>query len=621
MRAESQMPVPTPAAAGNKNLVELLIHQAQTAPSKAAVTHKKDGKWQDVSWGEVLQQVKTLSAALVAQGIKPGDRVAIFANTTLHWVVCDLAISAAHAVTVPIYNSNTPDECRYILNHSETTLLFVDNDEKDAKQAGRLTRVRQRLADCPSVQKIVVFEGPVSGDKEMTLADLVAKGQEAEKALPNAFDERARAVKPDDTWGFIYTSGTTGDPKGVILTHGNWAYQAENARSIGLMDPSDSVMLFLPLAHSFAQVVKAAWLGMGYRLQFAESVEKLLPNLAEAKPSVLPAVPRVFEKVYNNVVANGSAAPGLKGKLFRWAFSLFDEYVEAKMQGREYSSLAFTLAQALVFKKVRATLGEKLGGNMRLFISGGAPLSKKIAYFFDLLGFKVLEGYGLTETSAPCNCNRPEKIKIGTVGPALPGTEIKIASDGEILVRGPCVMMGYYKNPTATAEVLEQDGWFHTGDIGELDADGCLRITDRKKDIIVTAGGKNVAPQNIENTLKTFPLISQAMVYGDKRPYLVVLITVSEDPAKKLLADKGVQVSAYAELGKRPEIRAAVQEIIAKVNEEQPPYSSLKKFEIMDADFSQESGELTPTLKVKRKFCSQKYEAILDKLYEGKSAD
>ncbi len=368
-------------------------------------------------------------------------------------------------------------------------------------------------------------------------------------------------------------------------------------------------------------MVKAAWLGMSFRLIIAESVDKLLPNLVETHPSVLPAVPRVFEKVYNNVVANGSSAPGIKGKLFRWAFKLFDEYTEAKMQGREYSSLGFALAQKLVFNKVRKTLDEKLGGNMRLFVSGGAPLSRKIAYFFDLLGYKVLEGYGLTETSAPCNCNRPEKIKIGTVGPALPGTENKIAQDGEILVRGPCVMKGYYKNPTATAEAIEPDGWFHTGDIGELDADGSLRITDRKKDIIVTAGGKNVAPQNMENTLKTFPLISQAMVYGDKRPYLVVLITVAEDAARKLLKEKGVEGGSYADLGKRPEIRAAVQAIIGKVNEEQPPYSTLKKFELMEHDFTQESGELTPTLKVKRKFCSQKYAAILDKLYEGKSAD
>ncbi|MDY7224830.1 AMP-dependent synthetase/ligase [Hyalangium rubrum] len=621
MRAERQMVESAPATgAGAKNLVELLIQRAQEA-SKVSITHKKDGKWQEMTWGQVLQEVKVLSSALIAQGVKPGDRVAIFSGTGPQWVVCDLAISAAQAVTVPIYSSNTPDECRYILNHSETTLVFVDNDEKDAKQAGRLSRIRQRLGECPSVQKVVVFDGAVSGDKEMSLKDLMAKGEAEEKAHPHAFEERARAVKPDDVWGFIYTSGTTGDPKGVILTHGNWAYQAEATRANGLMAPNDSVMLFLPLAHSFAQVVKAAWLGMSFRLIFAESVEKLLPNLVETKPSVLPAVPRVFEKVYNNVVANGSAAPGVKGKLFRWAFKLFDEYAEAKMQGREYNSLGFSVARALVFNKVRATLDEKLGGNMRLFISGGAPLSRKIAYFFDLLGFQVLEGYGLTETSAPCNANVPNKIKIGTVGPAMPGTEIKIAPDGEILVRGPCVMKGYYKNPTATSEALEPDGWFHTGDIGEVDADGYLRITDRKKDIIVTAGGKNVAPQNIENTLKTFPLISQAMVYGDQRPYLVVLIAVMEDSARKLLTDKGVQVASYAELGKRPEIRAAVQDIINKVNEDQPPYSTLKKFEIMDADFTQESGELTPTLKVKRKFCSQKYAASIGKLYEGKSAD
>ncbi len=623
MRAENQMAMSTPAAdAGTKKtLVELLIQRARENGSKAAAIHKKEGRWVDVTWSEILQQVKTLSAALVAQGVKPGDRVAIFANTSLQWILCDLAISGAQGVTVPIYASNTPDECRYILNHSESTLLFVDNDEKDAKQAGRLSRIRQRLADCPSVQKVVVFEGPVSGDKEMSLSALVEKGKEAEKQSPSAFEERSRAVKLDDTWGFIYTSGTTGDPKGVILTHENWAYQAQAQQAAGLLSPDDSVMLFLPLAHSFAQVVKAAWLGLNFRLILAESVEKLLPNLMEAKPTALPTVPRIFEKVYNNVVANGSAAPGVKGKLFRWAFKLFDEYADAKMHGQDYSSLSFSLAQALVFKKVRRTLDEKLGGNLRLFVSGGAPLSPKIAYFFDLLGFKVLEGYGLTETSAGCTCNRPNKIKIGTVGSALPGQEVKIAADGEILIRGPNLMKGYYKNPTATAEVLEQDGWFHSGDIGELDSDGYVRITDRKKDIIVTAGGKNVAPQNIENTLKTFPLISQAMVYGDKRPYLVVLITVAEESAKKLLADKGVQVGAYSEFAKRPEIRAAVQEIISKVNEEQPPYSSLKKFEIMEADFTQETGELTPTLKVKRKFASQKYAAIIDKLYEGKSAD
>jgi long-chain acyl-CoA synthetase len=367
--------------------------------------------------------------------------------------------------------------------------------------------------------------------------------------------------------------------------------------------------------------VKAAWLSMGFKMVFAESVDKLMANLMETHPTVLPAVPRVFEKVYNNVVANGSAAPGLKGRLFRWAFSLFDEYAEAKQQGREPPQLGLALARRLVFSKVRATLDQKLGGHMRAFISGGAPLSRKIAWFFDLLGYKVVEGYGLTETSAATCANRLENLKIGTVGPPMPGSEVKIASDGEILIRGPGVMKGYYKNEAATAEVLEPDGWLHSGDIGEVDVEGYIRITDRKKDIIVTAGGKNVSPQNIENALKTFPLISQAVVQGDRRKYLVVLVTVSEEPARKLLADQGITVDSYAELTRRPEISAAVQEIIDKVNVQLPSYSSIKRFAVMETDFSQETGELTPSLKVKRKHVSQKYKSLLDGLYEGDLAD
>ena len=618
MRAENQMAAPAPAAGGSQegNLVQLLVQNARNA-SKVGVTHKKDGRWQDVSWGQVLEEVKALSGALVAQGVKPGDRVALFGNTSLQWIICDLAISAAQAITVPVYSSNTPDECRYIINHSETSFLFIDNDEKDAKQAGRLTRIRQKLAEMPSLRKVVLFDGPVAGGVEMTLADLVAQGRAEAQARPNAFDERVASIKMDDISSLIYTSGTTGEPKGVILTHRNWFYEAKATQSVGLMDPTDAVMLFLPLAHVFAQVTKAAWLSMGFRLIIAESVDKLLANLVETKPTVLPSVPRVFEKVYNNVVSNGSSAPGLKGKLFRWAFKLFDEYVDARNQGREYNTLAFSLAKKLVFAKVRAAISEKLGGNMRLFISGGAPLSSKIGYFFDLLGLKVLEGYGLTETSAGTTVNRENKVKIGTVGAPMPGTDLKIAPDGEILIRGPGVMKGYYKNPAATAEVINSEGWFHTGDIGELDADNYLRITDRKKDIIVTAGGKNVAPQNLENLLKTHPIISQAMVYGDKRPYLVSLITVSDEGARKLLQEKGAPVGTYAENAKRAEVHAAVKAALDAVNAEQPPYATIKRFAVLEADFSQETGELTPKLSVKRKVCSAKYKPQIDSMYEG----
>ncbi|MCY1014881.1 AMP-dependent synthetase/ligase [Pyxidicoccus sp. MSG2] len=618
MRAENQMAAPAPAAGGSQdgNLVQLLVQNARNA-SKVGVTHKRDGRWQDVTWAQILEEVKTLSEALVAQGVQPGDRVAVFGNTSLQWIVCDLAISAAQAITVPIYSSNTPDECRYIINHSETSFLFIDNDEKDAKQAGRLTRIRQKLADMPSLKRVVVFDGAIAGGVEMSLADLMKHGREAIQARPEAFDTRVSGIRLDDTNSLIYTSGTTGEPKGVILTHNNWYYEAKASQSVGMMEPTDSVMLFLPLAHVFAQVVKAAWLSMGYRLIIAESVDKLLANLVETKPTVLPSVPRVFEKVYNNVVSNGSSSPGLKGRLFRWAFKLFDEYVEARKQGRAYDTLAFSLAKKLVFAKVRAAISEKLGGNMRLFISGGAPLSAKIGYFFDLLGLKVLEGYGLTETSAGTTVNRENKIKIGTVGAPLPGSELKIASDGEILIRGPGVMKGYYKNPAATAEAINPEGWFHTGDIGELDADNYLRITDRKKDIIVTAGGKNVAPQNIENQLKTHAIISQAMVYGDKRPYLVTLITVSEEGARKLLQDKGAPVGTYAENAKRPEVHAAVKAAMDAVNGEMPPYSTIKRFSVLEADFSQETGELTPKLSVKRKVCNAKYKAQIDAMYEG----
>jgi long-chain acyl-CoA synthetase len=617
MRAESQLAISNVPAT---HLVELLLQRARS-PAKVAASWKTGGRWEDVTWGRILEDVQALSAGLIAQGVKPGDRVAIFADTSLQWVVCDLAISAARAITVPIYASNTPDEVRYILNHSESSLVFVDHDEPSPKQAGRLSRLRRKLAECSTVRKVVAFEGATSGDQELSLADLLAQGRAAHLARPESFDERARAIKVEDTCCIIYTSGTTGEPKGVLLTHGNWTYEASGVKSIGVMLPTDSVMMFLPLAHSFGQVVKAAWLSMGFRMVFAESVDKLLANLAETRPTILPAVPRVFEKVYNGVVASGSAAPGVKGRLFRWAFSLFDEYVEAKNQGREPPQLGLMLARKLVFSKVRATLDEKLGGNMRLFVSGGAPLSRKIAWFFDLLGFKVLEGYGLTETSAAACVNLPEKIKIGTVGPPLPGTEVKIAPDGEILIRGPGVMKGYYKNEAATAEVLEADGWFHSGDIGEVDVDNFVRITDRKKDIIVTAGGKNVAPQNIENALKAFPLISQAVVHGDMRKYLVVLITVAEEPARKLLTDKGMTPGGYAELCRRSELQAAVQEIIDKVNAELPSYSTLKRFVVLDSDFSQETGELTPSLKVKRKVVNQKYKRILDGLYDGARAD
>jgi long-chain acyl-CoA synthetase len=364
-------------------------------------------------------------------------------------------------------------------------------------------------------------------------------------------------------------------------------------------------------------VIQAAWWKLGATMSFAEAVDRVVANCSEVHPSILPAVPRVFEKVFNTVVANGTGTPGVKGKLFRWAMAHFDRYAEARAAGREYGGIEWALAKRLVFAKVEHTLRhERLGGKIRVFVSGGAPLSKKIAYFFELLNFKVVEGYGLTETSAASCVNPPGKIKIGTVGPALPGTELKIAPDGEVLIRGPGVMTGYYGLPASTAEALEPDGWFHSGDIGELDGDGYLKITDRKKDIIVTAGGKNVAPQNLENELKTDPFISQVMVHGDKRKFLSALITVNEENVRKWAQDGKVTFSGP--LHEDARVRARIQHAVDALNAKQASYSQIKRFAILPEDLTQDTGELTPTLKVKRKFCSQKYKAILDGFRSGR---
>jgi long-chain acyl-CoA synthetase len=614
MRAESQVASPSTSAG---TLLHLLQERASRTPKQDAATHKRFGKWTHVDWVTILDDVRHLSAALVARGVQPGDRVAIFADSSLPWCVADLAICAARAITVPIYASNTPDEVKYVLQHSGSVILFVDHDRSTGKQPGRFTRARSVLRDCPAVRQVITMEEEGTG-AEVSMAKLLSEGTPLDQKDPRKFEERIGALRVDDACCFIYTSGTTGAPKGVMLTHGNLAFEAKALTTLQVLRGDDAVMLFLPLAHSFAQDVKAAWVGLGYRMIFAQSTDTLLADIGETSPTILPAVPRIFEKIYNAVVSGGMSKPGVAGKLFRWAMRLFEESVDARLQGRSYDSLSLTLAKKLVFSKVKATLDQKLGGKMRLFVSGGAPLSRKIAFFFDMLGFEVLEGYGLTETTGGATVNPPGRARIGTVGPPMPGCEVKIASDGEILIRGPNVMKGYFNAPDATREVLDPDGWFHSGDIGEIDPAGFVRITDRKKDIIVTAGGKNVAPQNLENSLKTFPIISQAMVYGDKRKYLAVLITVNEESARKLLQDQGLTPPAdYAEVAARPEIVSAVQKALDSLNSHEPPYNQLKRFHVMDHDFTQESGDLTPTLKVKRKACTQRYQAILDRLYDG----
>ncbi len=591
--------------AGARNLVELFERQAAAHASSAAVRHKRDGAWKDVTWGELARRARDVSDGLAALGVKRGDRISILGETALEWTIADLGLQGAGAITVPIYQSNPPHECRYILDHSGASWIFVDREE----QAQKIRAIRAQL---PGLKGLIRASGEPRDAFERTLASVEALGAEWRRSNEGAHRDRVAAIGPDDANCIIYTSGTTGNPKGVVLTHRTWVFQADGVEKLGLINNHDVVLLFLPLAHSFARVIEVAWIAQAATAAFVESLDKLVDNAGEVKPTVVPAVPRIFEKAYNTVVTKGLSTPGVKGKLFAMSLGEVERFADATLRGRTYRSLRFELAKRLVFPKLGAALSERFGGRVRLFVSGAAPLSPRIAAFFKLVGFNILEGYGLTETAAPTNANPPGRIKIGTVGPAWPGTEIRIAEDGEILVRGGQVMKEYYRNPEATAEVIK-GGWFYTGDIGEIDRDGYLRITDRKKDIIVTAGGKNVAPQNLENELKTDPLISQVMVHGDQRKFLSALVTLNEENARKWAAENGVPPNAP--LHKDARVQARIQLSIDALNAKQASYSSIKKFAILEKDFTQDAGDLTPTLKVKRKVVSQKYRDLLESFY------
>jgi len=587
------------------NLVGLFEQTARRSGRQVAVKHKRDGAWTEVSWNEVARRARLVADGLAALGLKRGDRVAILGDTNLEWILADLGILGAGGITVTIYQSNQPHECQFILADSQARWIFCDTEV----QVQKVRQVRDQL---PALQGIVRATGSAADPFERTLADVETAGADYRSTHPDAHAARVASLKASDPASFIYTSGTTGNPKGVILTHGNWTYEAEAVASLDVIRPDDLILYFLPMAHSFAKVIEAVWFRTGAAVAFVESMEKIIDNAGEVKPTVMPAVPRIFEKAYNAVVSKGMATGGVKGKLFRAAMEGFDAWVDGKDRGRDDVSLGLWLGRKLVFPKLERALDEKFGGRLRLCVSGGAPLSPRIGWFFDAVGLTILEGYGLTETSAGTFVNRPGANRIGTVGPPVPGTEVRIAEDGEILVKGPCVMTGYFNAPEATAEVLK-DGWFATGDIGVLDEKGYLKITDRKKDIIVTAGGKNVAPQNLENELKTDPLVSQVMVHGDKRKFLSAIFTLNEESARAWGRQNGVPEGAA--LHEDPRVIQRLQQTLDALNAKQAAYSTIKRFAIVPRDFTQASGELTPTLKVKRKVVTKNYQALLDAFY------
>jgi long-chain acyl-CoA synthetase len=598
-----------PEAAGSvaQLLRSRLTHDAEVS----AVLRKVNGTWTRLTWAELCAEVEKVAWGVVALGVEPGARVAVIGATRLEWTLCDLGIAQAGGIVVPIYQSSTAEELRFILDDCGAVAIFAEN-------LGQLEKLRQVRAKLPALSRVVLMDGDGGGDPwVMSLDELRAKGRERCAAGTAELDRRLAAQQPEDLAMIIYTSGTTGVPKGVMITNDAVLMAAEATQNSGMFRPGDSIMTFLPYAHVAAQLGKYASLGTGATSIYAESLEKLVDNAGETGPSILGSVPRVFEKAYNAVVTSGLSQPGLKGRLFRMAMRELDHYAAARDQGRQHSSVAFTIARRLVFPKVAERFEQRFGGKLRVMISGGAPLPRKIGYFFELIGHEVLELYGLTESNAITTTNFPGRNRVGTVGEAWPGVELRIAPDGEILQRGRSVMRGYYNRPELTREAIDADGWFHTGDIGELDSTGYLRITDRKKDLIKTSGGKYVVPQMIEGSIKTASeVISQVVVIGDQRKFVSVLVTVVDEQARKIAAAAGEPAGTAAEAARSKAVRARVQAAIDEVNARLPSFSTVKRLTILERDFSQETGELTPSLKVKRKACTDKYRAEIERMYQ-----
>ncbi len=592
------------------SLAMMFWSRVDKSADRPAQMSKRHGTWTTVTWREVGEAVRELALGLVALGRQPGDAIALLSTSRAEWVQADFAIFSAGCVTVPVYPTYPPDLIAYVINDSGARTIIVEDP-------GQLAKVLEAREKTPGLQQIIVmtgYEATQPPKMVMTWEMLRRLGRDNVSQHAGTLEQRLAATKPDDLASIVYTSGTTGPPKGVMQTHGNHLAAQRNSESAAPCEEGWVHLLFLPLAHSFARLESFLGVYRGLCTAFAENLEKVGDNLKEVRPHFICSVPRVFEKVYAKILSGVEGGSPAKRKIFHWAIGVGREVSRHQQRGQPLPT-ALRLKRAIAHKLVFSKLHAALGGRLQWAISGGAPLSREIAEFFHSAGILILEGYGLTETCPAATFNRPTRFKFGSVGQALDNVEIKIANDGEILIRGANVARGYLKQPEATAEVFEASGWFHSGDIGRLDEEGFLFITDRKKDLIVTAGGMNIAPQNIENMLKADPFISQAMVYGDRKPYPVALITLNADELGKFAREHGIIAADPAVVVKHPKVLERVGRTVEEKNSQLQSYAKIKKFTVLPVDFSQEGGELTPTLKVKRKIVSNKYLTTIEELY------
>ena len=590
------------------SLVDLFLWRVSISPGKPALGSKKEGKFRFISWEEFLAEVKKITLFLYQQRVQRGDRVGILSENRPEWAIADLAILSLGAATVPLYPTSSVKECLYILEHAQISHLFVSNLDQCEK-------IRS-LIESGALESVTVFDlKERSGPKIFSWAEAREKGRLGTLNQETFYGQSAGRVGEQDIATVIYTSGTTGPPKGVMLTHANFLSNCLAAYQVLPLTDKEVSLSFLPLSHVFERMAGYYFMiRQGAQIAYAENMQTVPEDLQQVKPTVAASVPRLYEKMFAKIMETVQAGSPVKQKLFHWAIGVGKQAGEFRQSHRPLPfplSFQFLLARILVFKKLK----QKLGGRIKFFISGGAPLAKELGEFFYAADVLILEGYGLTETSPVISVNRPDKFKFGTVGLPLPGVEVKIAPDGEILTRGPHVMKGYFQNDDATREAI-RDGWFSTGDLGEIDAEGFLRITGRKKDLIITAGGKNISPQNIENEILCDCLFSQVVVLGDRKPFLVALIALNRIEAQRLALERGMAAVPWDDLLEDERMNGIVHERLALRMKDFAPYEQIKYFHLLPKEFSQDAGEMTPTMKVKRKVVMERYSALIESLYQ-----